>query len=206
MKLSTRKTKELIEAIAHVVIDHMNELTELDRVIGDADHGINLERGFRAVLKNIDNISALAIGPSLDQVGRTLVMAVGGASGPLFGTFFMSMGKTFGEDETLTHERLVVAFGEAVEALKARGRSEAGQKTMLDVLIPVAAELHVDGPGTLRRIRECALLAAQATIPMVAQRGRASFLGERSAGHMDPGARSSQLIIAAVCSFIEERL
>jgi phosphoenolpyruvate---glycerone phosphotransferase subunit DhaL len=206
MKLSSRKTKELIETIAQVVIDHANELTELDRAIGDADHGVNLERGFQAVLKNIDDISALAIGPSLDQVGRTLVMAVGGASGPLFGTFFMGMGKSLGEDENLTRERLLVAYDEAVKAVKARGKSEAGQKTMLDVLIPVGVELHIDSPGVLRRARDRALRAAQATVPMVAQRGRASFLGERSAGHMDPGARSSELIISTACTFIEEQL
>jgi phosphoenolpyruvate---glycerone phosphotransferase subunit DhaL len=206
VKLNKRNTKELIEAIARTVIAKADELTELDRVIGDADHGANLERGFQAVLKNIEDISALPIGASLNEVGRTLVMAVGGASGPLFGTLFMATGKSLGEDENLTRERLLAAFDEAVKAVKARGKSEAGQKTMLDVLVPVLTELHVNGPGALRRAHERALLAAQATVPMVAQRGRASFLGERSAGHMDPGARSSQLIISAACSFIEEQL
>jgi len=204
VKLNKRMTKELIEGIAQVVIASANELTELDRAIGDADHGVNLERGFQAVLKNIEDISALPIGSSLDQVGRTLVMAVGGASGPLYGTLFMAIGKHLGEDETLTRERLLAAFDDAIKAVKARGKSEPGQKTMLDVLVPVLAELRTPGAGVVRRARERALLAAQATIPMVAQRGRASFLGERSVGHMDPGARSTQLIISATCSFVEE--
>jgi dihydroxyacetone kinase-like protein len=206
VKLSKRQTKELIEAIAHAVISNANELTELDRAIGDADHGLNLERGFQAVLKNIEDLSALPIGESLNQLGRALVMAVGGASGPLFGTLFMATGKSLGEDENLSRERVLVALDEAVKAVKARGKSEAGQKTMLDVLVPVLAELRATGPDVLRRAHERALMAAQATIPMVAQRGRASFLGERSAGHMDPGARSTQLIISATCFFIEQQL
>ena len=204
MKLSKRATKELIEAIAQIVMTNANELTELDRVIGDADHGVNLERGFHAVLKNIDTIAELAPGPAFNEVGRLLVMAVGGASGPLYGTFFMALGKRLGDDSAITQQQLVDACDEAVKAVKARGKSDAGQKTMLDVLVPVLLELHTNAPGMLRRVRDRAQASAQATVPMVAQRGRASFLGERSAGHMDPGARSTQLMIAAACGYLEK--
>jgi dihydroxyacetone kinase-like protein len=204
MKLSKRETRELIETIAQVIMANANELTELDRVIGDADHGVNLERGFVAVMKNIDAISEMAPGPAFNEVGRLLVMAVGGASGPLYGTFFMSLGKRLGDDSAITQRQLVDACDEAVKAVKARGKSDAGQKTMLDVLVPVLLELHTNAPGVFRRVSERAQASAQATVPMVAQRGRASFLGERSAGHMDPGARSTQLMIAAACGYLEK--
>lgn len=205
MKLDKRTTKELIQAVAQAIIAGKDELTELDRAIGDADHGVNLERGFQAVLRNLEEISALPIGASLDRVGRTLVMAVGGASGPLYGTLFMSLGKHLGGEGTPSRERVLDACDQAIQALKARGKSDAGQKTMLDVLIPVVAELHAGGPQALRRASACALSAAQATVPMVAQRGRASFLGERSAGHMDPGARSSQILVTAACTYLEQQ-
>ena len=204
MKLGKRETKELIETIAQVVMANANELTELDRVIGDADHGVNMERGFQAVMKNIDTISELAPGPAFNEVGRLLVMAVGGASGPLYGTFFMSLGKRLGDDSAISQQQLVDACDEAVKAVKARGKSDAGQKTMLDVLVPVLLELRTNAPGVFRRVRDRAQASAQATVPMVAQRGRASFLGERSAGHMDPGARSTQLMIAAACGYLEK--
>jgi dihydroxyacetone kinase-like protein len=205
MKLEKHETKELIESIAQMVLANANELTELDRAIGDADHGVNLERGFQAVLKNMDTIANLAPGPALNEVGRLLVMAVGGASGPLFGTLFMTLGKQLGEDSAIAADQLVKACDEAVKAVKARGKSDVGQKTMLDVLVPVSLELHSSGGGMLRRLRERAQQAAQQTIPMLAQRGRASFLGERSIGHMDPGARSTQLMIAAACGYLEKR-
>jgi phosphoenolpyruvate---glycerone phosphotransferase subunit DhaL len=204
MKLSKHATRELIETIAKVVMENADELTELDRVIGDADHGVNLERGFQAVVKNIDTISEMAPGPALNEVGRLLVMAVGGASGPLYGTFFMSFGKRLGDDSAISQQQLVDACDEAVKAVKARGKSDAGQKTMLDVLVPVLLELRTNAPGMLRRVRDRAQASAQATVPMVAQRGRASFLGERSAGHMDPGARSTQLMITAACGYLEK--
>lgn len=204
MKLSKRETRELIEEIAQIVMASADELTELDRAIGDADHGVNLNRGFQAVLKNIETVAAMSPGPAFNEVGRLLVMAVGGASGPLYGTFFMTLGKQLGDNPEISHKQLTAAADEAVKAVKARGKSEAGQKTMLDVLVPVLLELRVDAPGALRRLRERAQISAQATIPMVAQRGRASFLGERSAGHMDPGARSTQLMIAAACGYLEK--
>ncbi len=187
--------KALIEAVSNVVIAHADELTDLDQAIGDGDHGVNMKRGFEAVVSDLDQITAKPVGEALKAAGMQLVMKVGGASGPLYGTLFMGLGKAW--PETLDQTSLATAFGEAIDAVKARGKSEAGQKTMLDVLIPVQVALAAG--GDLDTICDTAETAAAATIPMQATKGRASFLGERSVGHMDPGARSSQLIINAVC-------
>jgi dihydroxyacetone kinase-like protein len=214
MALDSRQQRRILEGITATVLAHAAELTELDRAIGDGDHGINLERGFRAVEKQLDELAEMPLGPALTGLGKKLVMTVGGASGPLFGTFFMEFGKRLtcagGALEAspepasaLTHERIASAFEAAVAAVKARGKSDAGLKTMLDVLIPVQEELRSGGPGLLNRVRQRASSAAEATIPMLARRGRASFLGERSIGHMDPGARSSELIVLAVCESLQ---
>jgi dihydroxyacetone kinase-like protein len=192
--------KRLIEAMANVVITHAEELTELDRQIGDGDHGLNMKRGFEAVLATLPAITAKPLSEALKEVGTTLVMKVGGASGPLYGTFFLALGKAMPDAPTAT--ALAQAFAAAVEAVKARGKSRAGQKTMLDVLVPVSTVLSAGGEQLGARVRAEALAAAEATRPMKAIRGRASFLGERSIGHLDPGARSSALMIAAVCDAI----
>ena len=207
MKFDQRTTKEMIQAIAGTVIENANELTELDRAIGDADHGLNLDRGFKAVLAKIDDIAALPINDALNEVGKTLILTVGGASGPLYGKLFATIGQHLTNPEQLTKERVVTACEEAVKVLKALGRSDVGHKTMLDVLVPSLNQLRAgNGRGSLPDVRERARTAAQETVPMIARRGRASFLGERSQGHMDPGARSCQLIVTAVCSFLETRL
>ena len=211
MALDRQEQRHVLDALVSTVLAHAAELTELDRAIGDGDHGINLERGFRAVEKHLDALAAMPLGAALTDVGKRLVMTVGGASGPLFGTFFIALGKQLSSiDERasklaheFTHEEIASACEAAVEAVKARGKSDAGQKTMLDVLIPVQEELRAGGPGMLSRLRERAASAAALTIPMVARRGRASFLGERSAGHLDPGARSSELMIVAVCESLQ---
>ena len=201
MMIDRQARKLLFETVARRVIASTNELTDLDRAIGDGDHGANMRRGFEAVLAAVDELSAKNLGESLKGVGTTLVMKVGGASGPLYGTLFMSLGKTL-EDE-VTCERVADAFATAIEAVKARGKSDVGQKTMLDVLFPVLAVLREGGTGLPVRLKAAAKAAAEETIPMRAIRGRASFLGERSVGHMDPGARSSALIVDAVADVME---
>lgn len=207
MKFDQRTTKELIQAIADTVIQNANELTDLDRAIGDADHGVNLDRGFKAVLAKVDSIAALPINDALNEVGKTLILSVGGASGPLYGKLFATIGQHLKDPDELTKERVVTACEEAIKVLKALGRSDVGHKTMLDVLVPSLDQLRAgNGWSSLPELRERARTAAQETVPMIARRGRASFLGERSRGHMDPGARSCQLIVAAVCSFLETRL
>jgi len=207
VKFDQRTTKELIQAIADTVIQNANELTDLDRAIGDADHGVNLDRGFKAVLAKVDSIAALPINDALNEVGKTLILSVGGASGPLYGKLFATIGQHLKDPDELTKERVVTACEEAIKVLKALGRSDVGHKTMLDVLVPSLDQLRAgNGWSSLPELRERARTAAQETVPMIARRGRASFLGERSRGHMDPGARSCQLIVAAVCSFLETRL
>ena len=201
MMIDRQARKLLYETVAQRVIASAQELTDLDRAIGDGDHGANMRRGFEAVLAAVDELSARNLGDSLKGVGTTLVMKVGGASGPLYGTLFMSLGKSL-EDE-VTYEQAADAFADAIEAVKARGKSDVGQKTMLDVLFPVLGVLREGGAGLPVRLRAAARAAAEDTIPMRAIRGRASFLGERSIGHMDPGARSSALIVDAVADVME---
>ena len=195
--------RKLIEAVTGTVIAHADELTALDQAIGDGDHGLNMKRGAAAVSSQLDELATKPLSEALKTVGMTLVMKVGGASGPLYGTLFTTLGK--GLPAVLSHDDLVRAVGEAIAAVKKIGRSDVGQKTMLDVLSPVHAELATGGPGLHDRLRRCAADAADATVPMRATKGRASFLGERSVGHMDPGARSSSLMIAAICTVMKDR-
>ena len=192
---------ELVRAVAAVIDRHAEELTSLDQAIGDGDHGLNMKRGFDAVLADVGNLSAKPWPDFLKGVGTMLVMKVGGASGPLYGTLFMALGKELPAEPGRAD--LVRAFRAAIAAVQARGKSERNQKTMLDVLIPVAEALEA---GTLEAaaIARTAHAAAEATIPLKAVRGRASFLGDRSIGHMDPGARSSALLIEAIGSVLEK--
>lgn len=197
--------KDAICAAADAVIAHTDELTKLDQAIGDGDHGINMKRGAEAVVADLDEIAAKPPGEVLKAVGMALVMKVGGASGPLYGSLFLGMGKTLG-DRPLGRECFHDVVAGGVEAVKARGKSDRGDKTMLDVLVPVleAIDDGRDAAALIARVRATAAEAADATIPMKAIKGRASFLGERSIGHMDPGARSSCLMIHALCDILEK--
>lgn len=186
---------DLITATARAVIAEADHLTALDQAIGDGDHGLNMKRGMEAVLAELPKLAGKPPGEALKAVGMQLVMKVGGASGPLFGTLAMELGK--GLPPEPTRDDLARAFAAAVAAVAARGKSGQGQKTMLDVLIPVSEALGAGRPAA--DIKAAALAAAEATIPIMATRGRASFLGERSIGHMDPGSRSSALMIATIC-------
>jgi dihydroxyacetone kinase-like protein len=196
--METARQKQWIEAAANAVIAHAEELTALDQAIGDGDHGLNMKRGFSAALAEADSLAAKPLPDMLKAFGMILVMKVGGASGPLFGTLFMALGKDMPPAPTI--DDISRGLDNAIEAVKARGKSTVGQKTMLDVLAPVAAELAApDRADLAARLKRTAAAAAQATVPMIAIRGRASFLGQRSVGHMDPGARSVSLIVAALC-------
>jgi dihydroxyacetone kinase-like protein len=189
--------RRLIEVVGGAIIAHADELTALDQAIGDGDHGINMKRGFEAVLADLDQHAAKPLPEALKAIGMALVMKVGGASGPLYGTLFMTLGKELPAEPSQADAARALAA--AIEAVKARGKSDIGQKTMLDVLGPVR-----DALATGRDPVAAAMEAAEATIPMRAVRGRASFLGDRSIGHMDPGARSSALIVAAVADVLEK--
>jgi dihydroxyacetone kinase-like protein len=195
MSLDAALRKRLLAALAERILAHADELTALDSAIGDGDHGHNMQRGFEAVRDNLDAFAAMSLPEMLKAVGMKLVSTVGGASGPLYGTLFMALGKAM--PERPTRAECEAAFVQGLAALKARGESEVGQKTMLDVLAPTLAAFAAgaDAPA----LAEAAQRAAEATAPMRATRGRASFLGERSIGHVDPGARSSALMIAALC-------
>jgi dihydroxyacetone kinase-like protein len=195
--LEPRALHCLIEAVAGAVIGAADELTALDQAIGDGDHGVNMKRGFEAVHANAVNFSEKPLPEALRAIGSELVMKVGGASGPLYGTLFMSFGKSLAAGTDLA-----AAFAQAVDAVKARGKSQEGQKTMLDVLVPTSAAI-AKGGDLIARLPRLVADAAEATVPMRAVRGRASFLGERSIGHMDPGARSASLMIAAACRALE---
>jgi len=194
--------RRLIAEVANAVVTHADELTTLDQAIGDGDHGLNMRRGALAILERLDELAAQPLPDALKAAGQVLVMKVGGASGPLYGTLLIALGKAL----PLAPDRddLARAVGVAIDAVKRIGRSDVGQKTMLDVLGPVREELASGGPGLVDRVRRRGAAAADATIPMKAIKGRASFLGERSIGHMDPGARSASLMIAVACTVMEE--
>lgn len=198
--METGQLETLIATVADAVIAHADELTALDQAIGDGDHGLNMKRGFEAVKAEAATLAAKPLGEALKAAGTKLVMTVGGASGPLYGTLFMTLGKNLPDDPVRAD--VAAAARAAIDALAARGKSQTGQKTMLDVLEPALAAFNSGVP--LRQVAEAADAAATATIPMLAIRGRASFLGERSVGHMDPGARSAALIIGAVAQALEQ--
>jgi dihydroxyacetone kinase-like protein len=193
--------KALIEAAADTIDAHAGELTALDQAIGDGDHGLNMKRGFDAVRAEAGQLCEKPLPDALKAIGMKLVMTVGGASGPLFGTLFMTLGKEISESPD--QSQLAAAFSKAIDAVAVRGKSQVGQKTMLDVLYPVHTVLAAG--KSAGEIIDVAAAAADATIPMKALRGRASFLGDRSIGHMDPGSRSSALLVRAVAESLGGR-
>jgi dihydroxyacetone kinase-like protein len=205
MSLQPDTFKSLVQAAAEQVIASAPELTALDQAIGDGDHGANMKRGFEAVLSKLDAIGAQPLDEAFKSIGKTLVMTVGGASGPLYGSFFLAAGEALSHQKTLP-ENLADVFGSGVNAVSARGRSHAGEKTMLDVLVPVLETLKSNAgrPDLIERIRATASESVERTAPMQATKGRASFLGARSIGHIDPGAKSSCVMLHAVCSRLEE--
>jgi dihydroxyacetone kinase-like protein len=188
-----------LRAVVAVVEEHRDELVTLDREIGDGDHGENLKRGFTAVLSKLD---APGDTPAsvLKMVASTLISTVGGAAGPLYGTAFLRAASALGQDTELSAEAIVTALGAALDGVVARGKAEVGDKTMVDALSPAlkaAQEAGTDIAEVLTAAADAADRGAQDTIPFVARKGRASYLGERSAGHMDPGARSTALLLRA---------
>lgn len=197
----------VIDEVVKTICIHTDELTELDQAIGDGDHGINMKRGFEAIAELRDELNKMSLSEALQKIGMTLVMKVGGASGPLYGTLFMQMGKSI--PEKIDENHIATAFASGVEAVGKRGKSEPGQKTMLDVLVPVSDAFQKcareQSPLTelLQHLVQLGQESLDATKPMQAQKGRASFLGERSIGHLDPGAMSSFLIIKAISQTLE---
>ena len=194
----------MIRAFAAVVAENKSYFTELDSAIGDADHGINMDRGFQAVLGKLDGQGSGDIGAIFKTVGMTLVSTVGGASGHLYGTFFLQLGVATAGKGVLDAADWGSALDAGVQGVITRGKAEPQDKTMVDALIPGRDAYHqtLDDGGTfadaLRRSASAAEEGMKATIPWVARKGRASYLGERSAGHQDPGATSSFLFLKTV--------
>ena len=190
-----------IRAFADAIAENKDSLTELDSAIGDADHGINMNRGMTAVMAKLDGGGSGDVGVLLKTVGMTLVSSVGGAGGPLYGTLFLRLGAAADGKDELTDEDWVAMVAAGVEGVQSRGKAGPNDKTMVDALIPardaLAAAVAAGEPfaDALRAAAAAAEKGMKATIPLVARKGRASYLGERSAGHQDPGATSSWLLM-----------
>ncbi len=188
---------------AEVLHEQRDYLTTLDAAIGDADHGINMDRGFTAVMDKLPSVAEADIGTILKTVGTMLVSTVGGASGPLYGTAFLRAGTALAGRQELQPADIVTGLEAALEGIKARGHAQVGEKTMVDALSPAveALKVAVASGESLEEALYAAGAAAeagmQATIPLVATKGRASYLGERSADHQDPGATSVTLLLRA---------
>jgi dihydroxyacetone kinase-like protein len=186
-----------IAAVAESVRAEAQHLTDLDAAIGDSDHGINLRRGFDAVIAALGTFEAASAGDVLGKAGTTLLSKVGGASGPLYGTVFRALGKTLRQDGSFAE-----GLQAALDGVRQLGKAEVGDKTMVDALAPaVAAYARADADGEEIAARAAATAAragADSTVPLAARKGRASYLGDRSIGHPDPGATSTALIFEAL--------
>jgi dihydroxyacetone kinase-like protein len=193
--------EDWLRRFAAAVAERRAELVKLDTAIGDGDHGTNLDRGMRKVVEKLDGLDGEDIGATLKAVGMALVSSVGGAAGPLYGTLFLQMGQTSAGRDALDLDGWTEALDAGVRGVQSRGKAEPGDKTMLDALLPAVEALRAaaaDGaglPDALARSSDAAREGMEATIPMEARRGRASYLGPRSVGHQDPGATSSQLLL-----------
>jgi dihydroxyacetone kinase-like protein len=192
-----------IESFAASIAENRDYLTQLDSAIGDADHGINMHRGMQAALAKLDGLDDADIGTLLKTVGMTLVSTIGGAGGPLYGTLFLQMGTACAGKTELTGEEWAGALEAGLKGVQMRGKAEPGDKTMVDALLPARERLTTAlGEGAplseaLQRSASAAEEGMRATVPLVARKGRASYLGDRSAGHQDPGATSSYLLLKA---------
>ncbi len=191
----------IIRAATQTLVDHVDELTDLDAAIGDGDHGLNMRRGALAIQARLGELAGMTLNDALRTMGMTCMSTVGGSSGPVFGTLMVTLGKALPPEPQAADLARALAAG--IAALRRLGRVEVGQKTLLDVLDPVQRLLAGAGDAASDdlavRVRQCAHDSAQATAQMPALKGRASFLGDRALGHVDPGSRSMALIIDAVC-------
>jgi dihydroxyacetone kinase-like protein len=197
----------LITAINDTITNNAEEVTALDQAIGDGDHVINLQRGLNALMAQREELSQLDWVAAWQKIGITVMSTVGGASGSLLGTLFVTMSKS-AREQTLNQQTFAAIFKAGVDAVKQRGKADAGEKTMLDVLIPVAHYLqtaaadNISLSETLENITQVAMAGMESTRDMVATKGRASYLEERSLGHIDAGARTSQLMICAIVAVL----
>lgn len=209
MRIAAEHVISFIERVAARVKEQRAYLTDLDSAIGDADHGINLDRGFSAVLTKLPTVNDKDIGTILKTVGMTLVSTVGGASGPLYGTAFLRAGMALADRYEFSEGELVAALEAALEGIMQRGKAQRGEKTMIDAIAPAIDALKAAtarGDDLMTAMQESVAAAEagmKATIPMLATKGRASYLGERSIGHQDPGATSAHLMAAEILETIK---
>ncbi len=207
MTLTPALLPKLIAAISETLANHADEVTELDQAIGDGDHLINLQRGIKALTEKQDELIALDWPNAWQKIGMILMSAIGGASGSLYATLFMALSKA-AKDQALNVQSFADSFNLAVEAVKHRGKAEAGEKTLLDVYIPVALYLNTAAatdstlPDILNTVVAIAITGMEATRDMLATKGRASFLEQRSIGHIDAGAKTAQLMISAIVAVL----
>ena len=190
----------LIRTATQTLIDHVEELTELDSAIGDGDHGLNMRRGALAIQGKLEDWRGGSLNDALKAAGTTCMSTIGGSSGPVFGTLLVTLAKELPAAPRAPD--LAAALATSIAALTRLGKAEVGQKTLLDVLDPVQrllASIDPDAVDLTARVKQCALDSAAATAAMNAARGRASFLGDRALGHVDPGSRSMALIIGTIC-------
>jgi dihydroxyacetone kinase-like protein len=200
---ATEDTLAVVKEMAAAMEENRKHLTKLDSEIGDGDHGNNMHRGFQAALERLEGTEPQTLADVLKAVSTALVGKVGGAAGPLYGTAFLRASTSLSGKEDLSSEDVAEAMEAALGGVKQRGKAEEGDKTMIDALAPAVAaakEAASSGKGAgevFRAAAEAAGEGAEATVPLTARRGRASYLGERAAGHMDPGARSTYLLLDA---------
>jgi len=208
MDLTTEQVLAWIQRIAELMRQNRDYLTQLDAAIGDADHGANMDRGFQVAVQKLGNEPPNDIGANFRTVGMALLSSVGGAAGPLYGTFFLELGKQLAGRTTVSAQEWATALRTAVATVAARGQAQVGDKTMIDALAPAVEELEralAEGASLAVAMQRAAAAAAEgmrATIPLQARRGRASYLGERSVGHQDPGATSSALLLTAAAEIL----
>ena len=206
--LSTDFLFKNAKEIQAVIDNNAPEIEKLDQEIGDGDHIFNVQRGIKLVIELEPIIKHLSMSKALNQIAMKILSGIGGSSGALFGTLFMTMAKVSNIDDGIDYKKAINMFVDGVEAVKQRGKADVGEKTMMDVLIPVAnclkegVEKDIDLKDLMRKTIETAEKGMLSTKNLLATKGRASFLGERSKGHIDPGARSSQLMIKTVCMSI----
>ncbi len=206
--ITTEFILDAAKAIQQTILTNENTLESLDREIGDGDHYINMKRGAAVIVEMHDELKLLMPDAALQKIGMKLLSTIGGASGPLLASFFMSMAKVLKENGDDSHLKIAAAFAAGVEAIRQRGKADIGEKTMLDVLIPVSQQLTLLAAKNCDVKLICATLintakqGVLATKDLIATKGRAAGLGERAIGHIDPGAKSCQLMIETVCHLV----
>ncbi|HHX24167.1 MAG: dihydroxyacetone kinase subunit DhaL [Tepidanaerobacteraceae bacterium] len=206
MAVNSAQLIEILKKIANDIQANREFLTELDSAIGDADHGINMSKGFKAVVEKISSMADKDCGTILKNVGMTLVSTVGGASGPLYGTAFMRAGQAIGNKNELTSDDLAIIMDAALQGIKVRGKAEKGEKTIIDALEPAVDVIKSSTVSleTFQNALKAAKDGVEYTKSIIAKKGRASYLGERSIGHQDPGATSCYIMLSAVYEAISD--